>query len=54
MREVYDIALANDFLALSYFDSGQNSPDGSWDLDGERLAQFAQNLKRPENAHPGR
>lgn len=53
MKDVYNIALERDFVALSFFDSGANSPDGTWDLTGERLDQFTQNLIRPETAHHG-
>ncbi|MGB2840706.1 MAG: hypothetical protein WBC76_12850 [Actinomycetes bacterium] len=53
MKDVYTIALQKGFVGLSYFDSGANSPDGTWDLTGERLDQFARNLKRTETAHQG-
>jgi hypothetical protein len=29
-----------DVIAYSYFDSGLNSPSGSWELTGEPLAKF--------------
>lgn len=44
LRDEYSYALANNFLAVSYFDS-PNSRDLSWELTGERLTAFAQNLK---------
>jgi hypothetical protein len=49
MAQVYDIAVDSGFVALSYFDSGANSPDGTWDLTGERLDQFTTNLNRPQS-----
>jgi hypothetical protein len=35
----------NGVYAMSYFNSGLNSPDGSWTLDGERLEAFRGNTK---------
>lgn len=52
MADAYTYAVAHDFVALSYFDSGQNSPDGTWALDGETLPAFTKALGRPETAHP--
>ncbi|MEQ1508493.1 MAG: hypothetical protein ABMB14_40050 [Myxococcota bacterium] len=51
MRAAYDFALTNGFAGVSYFDSGQNSPDGTWALDAERLPAFAELAARPETAH---
>ena len=48
LREAVQYAVDHDFVGLSYFDSGANSPDGTWELDGARLEQFAANLDRPE------
>lgn len=44
MRAVYDYVAAHDIPVLSYFNSYQNSPDGTWELDGERLDMFKQLL----------
>lgn len=51
MRDAYDFAHANGFAGLSYFDSGANSPDGTWALDEERLPVFRELVARPETAH---
>lgn len=48
LQDAYEFALAHDFVALSYFNSGQNSPEGPWTLDGERLAKFRELIVRPE------
>jgi hypothetical protein len=45
MHEAYNYAQAHDMPILSYFDSWQNSPDGTWELDGERLTAFKALLK---------
>lgn len=44
LEDQFDYAVAHDFVAVSYFNSGANSPDGTWELSGERLTQFAENL----------
>lgn len=46
LADFYDYGLSHGFVGLSYFDSGANSPDGTWQLSGERLTQFAANLRR--------
>ena len=51
MRDTYDFAWSNGFAGISYFDSGQNSPDGTWALDDERLPVFRELAARPETAH---
>ena len=51
LKDVYDLAVQRGYVGMSYFDSGQNSPDGTWDLTGERLEQFTRNLKSPATAH---
>lgn len=48
MRDAYSYALQNNFVAISYFNSGQNSPDGTWELTGERLDVFVNKLRQPE------
>lgn len=37
MIDAFQFATSHNVVALSYFDSSLNSPDGSWVLDGERL-----------------
>lgn len=54
LKDAYDYALSHGFVGMSYFDSGANSPDGTWDLTGERLEQFGRNLSRGETAHLAR
>ncbi len=44
MKDAYNFAVANNFQGLSYFNSGANSPDGTWVLTGDRLAAFDANL----------
>jgi hypothetical protein len=50
MTSAYDYAAAHHFVGLSYFDSGQNSPDGPWTLDTERMLAFRQSLNGAETA----
>lgn len=45
MSDAYDLCLANGCLAMAYFDSSLNAPDGPWDLEYpegnvERLDEF--------------
>jgi hypothetical protein len=40
MTTAFDYARQNDIVVMSYFNSWQNSPAGTWELDGERLATF--------------
>jgi hypothetical protein len=44
MKDAYAFAVANKFAGLAYFNSGQNSPDGTWALSGERIAPFTASL----------
>jgi hypothetical protein len=53
LDDAYRFAVTNELVGLSYFNSSQNSPGGSWALDGERLDQFASNLDRPETTRIG-
>jgi hypothetical protein len=50
MRDAYAFGVAHKFLAMSYFNSGENSPDGTWVMDHERLTVFNSSLARPETA----
>lgn len=42
LQNAYDCGLANGFAAISYFNSGLNSPDGTWELTGQRLTKWKQ------------
>ena len=50
LRDAYEFGIEHDFVAMSYFNSSQNAPDGTWALDGARLEQFEANLRRQETA----
>lgn len=50
LEDAYEFALDNGFTAISYFNSGANSPDGPWTLTGERLTAFKSNLLKPTTA----
>lgn len=52
MRDARDFAYANGFIGISYFNSGLNSPDGTWELDSERTPVFTDLLGRTETARP--
>jgi hypothetical protein len=40
MTDAYNYAVDHHISGLAYFNSGLNSPDGTWVLNGERLARF--------------
>ena len=44
MRDAFHYARRNNIVSMSYFNSGRNSPDGSWALDGGRSAVFQDRL----------
>ena len=46
-------AFQHHFVGMSYFDSGANSPDGTWALDGERLTAYSQLLRDSDTAWYG-
>lgn len=50
LRDAYAYAAAHHFVGMSYFDSGKNSPDGTWSLDTERLLVFRANLNALQTA----
>jgi hypothetical protein len=50
LRDAYAFASAHHFVGMSYFDSGNNSPDGTWALDTERLLVFRTNLNALQTA----
>lgn len=47
LRDAYAYALDHNVACLSYFNSGANSPEGTWQLDRERGDAFAELLDRP-------
>lgn len=50
MRDAFETALGSGVIAMSYFNSHVNSPDGTWELDAETLPAFTQLLASPEVA----
>lgn len=53
MRDAYNYtSMHSNMVGMSYFQSGQNSPDGTWEMDGERLPVFRANLKLEDTATP--
>ena len=44
LRDAAEYARGHNIVSMSYFNSGQNSPDGSWVLGGERERAFAELL----------
>lgn len=50
MRDAFDVAVADGVVAMSYFNSHHNSPDGTWELDAERMPVFAELMASPEVA----
>jgi hypothetical protein len=52
MRDAADYALKNNFVSMSYFNSRLNSPDGTWELEGETEEAFAELLGSPWVARP--
>jgi len=52
LRDAFAYARANNVVCMSYFNSRQNSPDGSWELDGRRAEVFRELLADPAVARP--
>jgi hypothetical protein len=50
MKDAQAYAVAHNFVAMSYFNSSVQSPDGTWALDGERLTAYSQIIKYPQTA----
>ncbi|HSS68127.1 MAG TPA: hypothetical protein VLK34_06210 [Nocardioidaceae bacterium] len=48
MRDAFTDALASDVVAMAYFNSDRNSPDGTWELDAETFPVFRDLLHAPE------
>lgn len=44
MTSAFETAVKSNVLAMSYFNSSRNSPDGTWELDDETLPVFAELL----------
>jgi hypothetical protein len=53
LRDAADYARGHNIVSMSYFNSGENSPDGSWVLDGEREQAFADLLASDWVVRPG-
>jgi hypothetical protein len=47
LQDALEAALNAGVVAMAYFNSERNSPDGSWELDGETLPVFAEILQGP-------
>ncbi len=52
MRDAFDSARANNVVAMSYFNTWENAPDGTWELDAEREPVFASKLAADAVARP--
>jgi hypothetical protein len=52
LRDAFAYALNHNIVLMSYFNSRQNSPEGSWELDGRRAEVFRRLLRRAEVARP--
>jgi len=50
MRDAFETALDAGVVAMSYFHSELNSPDGTWELDDETFPVFSELLSRAEVA----
>jgi hypothetical protein len=48
MRDAFTSALESDVVAMAYFNSAQNSPDGTWELDAETFPVFRELLHEPQ------
>jgi hypothetical protein len=48
--DAFGAALEAGVVAMAYFNSSRNSPDGTWELDGETLPVFAELLTGPNVA----
>lgn len=44
MNDAFRYARDNNIVSMSYFNSGRNSPDGTWELDSERGPVFSEKL----------
>jgi hypothetical protein len=53
LTDAFDTALGAGVVAMAYFNSSRNSPDGTWELDGETLPVFADLLAGPNVAWIG-
>ncbi|HET7326996.1 MAG TPA: hypothetical protein VFJ14_06870 [Nocardioidaceae bacterium] len=53
MRAAFEQARAHNVVSMSYFNSHQNSPDGSWKLDAGVEAVFTERLHHRAVVHPG-
>jgi hypothetical protein len=53
MREAFHYARRHDIVSMSYFNSGRNSPEGSWALAGGRSVVFERRLANAAVVRPG-
>jgi hypothetical protein len=47
MQDAFEVALETGVVAMSYFNSSRNSPDGTWVLDDETFPAFAELVAGP-------
>jgi hypothetical protein len=47
MRDAFEVALEGSVVAMAYFNSYRNSPDGTWELDAETYPVFAELVTGP-------
>jgi hypothetical protein len=52
LRDAADYARTHNIVSMSYFNSGENSPEGSWELRGETEQAFAELLASDWVARP--
>jgi hypothetical protein len=50
LDDAFDSALGSGVVAMAYFNSARNSPDGTWELDAETLPVFADLISGPQVA----
>jgi hypothetical protein len=53
LRDAADYARTHNIVSMSYFNSGANSPDGSWELVGDTEVAFAELLASNWVVRPG-
>jgi hypothetical protein len=52
LRDAADYALSHNIVSMSYFNSAQNSPEGTWALQGQTEEAFAELLASDWVARP--
>jgi len=53
MRDAFHYARRHNVVSMSYFNSGRNSPEGSWLLEGSRAVVFENRLASSAVVRPG-